>query len=57
MDVLAHLHCAVHTEVNAQCDELSQLIGRTSTVARMINLVRPTAVASLSQSPTFVELR
>ena len=38
----------LYTEVDAQCDRLDRVVGRTSTVAGTVNLLRPTTVASLS---------
>jgi len=47
----------LHTEVDAHCDKLTDVVGRTSTVASIVNLVRPTTVASLSRWVfTLVEL-
>jgi len=46
-----------YTEVDAQCDKLANVVGRTSTVASAVNLVRPTTVVSLSHwASTFVQL-
>ena len=41
----------VYTDMDARCDKLVKVVRRTSTVASIVNLVRPTTVAS-----TFVEL-
>jgi len=41
MDPRDALRDAVHTAVHDQCDELASLIGRTSTVANVVNLVHP----------------
>jgi len=44
-DALPHVHRAVHGS-DAQCNELANVGGQTSTAASIVNLVQPTTVAS-----------
>jgi len=46
-----------YAEVDAQCDKRANVVGRTSTVASAVNLVRPTTVVSLSHwASAFVQV-
>ena len=40
-------HLMLRTEVDAQCDKLAKIVGQTSTVASISNLVQLTVVVSL----------
>jgi len=41
-------HIVLYTEVDAQCDKQTKVIGRTSIVASVVNIVPPMTAASLS---------
>jgi len=42
----------LYTEVDAQCDKLAKVVGRTSIVASTVNTVQPTTVANLRLNST-----
>jgi len=43
-----HTRIVLYTEVDAQCDKVAKVVGRTSTVAGVVNLVRPVYHTALS---------